>query len=79
MRSGAERPVWPKPWPPGAVGTYRPERALNLSQLAPEAKRAKWAEIKRDQPNLAALLTDPAFRALAAAFDADVLIEIDDE
>lgn len=75
----SERPVWPRPWPPEMVGTYRPDRELNLSQLPPEAKQAKWAEIQRDQPDLAALLKNPAFQALAAAFNADVLIEIDDE
>lgn len=74
-----ERPTWPVPWPPEMFATYRPELELNLSTLPPEAKRAIWLKLQREQPDLAALLKQPDFRALVEAFDADVLIEINNK
>ena len=75
----SERPIWPAPWPPESVGTYRPGRELNISRLPPESKRAKWTEIQREQPELAALLKNVDTQALIKAFDADVLIAIEEE
>lgn len=75
----SERPTWPKPWPPELIGTYRPDRALNLSRLLPTEKRDKWAEIRREQPELAALLKDQNVQALIKAFNAEVLVENQEE
>lgn len=73
-------PNWPAPLPPEVeVAKAEPVRGLNLSQLAPEEKRAKWAEIRRERPELAALLSDPAFQALRETFDADIYIDEDEQ
>lgn len=71
----SERPTWPKPWPPELIGTYRPDRALNLSRLSPAEKRDKWAEIQREQPELAALLKSKNVQTLIKAFNAEVLVQ----
>lgn len=70
------RPNWPAPLPKDIeIRTYQPEHRLNLSRLEPEQKRAKWAEIQRQQPALAQLLGDPNLQALRQAFGADIYIE----
>ncbi|MBA1147402.1 hypothetical protein H0Z60_10075 [Ectothiorhodospiraceae bacterium WFHF3C12] len=75
-RSG---PFWPAPLPRECeitVGQTMP--VLNLSRLDPVDKRAHWQTIRRERPQLAELLTDPQFQDLAAAFDADVCVYLED-
>lgn len=53
-------------------------RLINLSALPPVQKQVLWRQIKRDCPGLADLLRDPNLRALATAFDGQVLIYEED-
>lgn len=48
---------------------------VNLSRLSPAAKASAWAAIQRNNPALAELLQDPAFRALQQAFDGEVTVD----
>ena len=75
----ATPPAWPvalRPWV--VVARAEPEQGLNVSRLPPATKRAKWDEIRRHQPELAALLKDSNFQSLIKAFDAEVFIDTED-
>ena len=58
---------------------YVPKRYRNLTRMArerPEAWRAEWERINRQQPDLAMLLKDPVFQATRDMFNAEVLIDV---
>lgn len=54
-------------------------RLINLSGI-PEARRAEaWAKLQKKHPALAAWCRDPCVRAVKAAFDGELIIEIPKE
>lgn len=51
-------------------------RRINLSR-SPEAQRAEaWARLQSNRPALAAWCRDPLVRAVKAAFDGELIIEL---
>ncbi|MBO9493825.1 hypothetical protein J7438_06965 [Thalassotalea sp. G20_0] len=53
-------------------------RLVRMSQLSPEKRREAWRNIKENNHQLAALLSDPQFQSLKDHFDGDVLLKAED-
>lgn len=48
------------------------EPTVDLSTLSPEQKRSVWEYLKRERPELAALIQSPLARPMRDTFDASV-------
>ncbi len=73
------RPWWCKPQPPDRMVKPQPvPRFTSLSRLAPAQKQKLWRNIKLNNPALANLLQDDSLQSLVKAFDAQILVKLDD-
>lgn len=73
------KPYWLKPAPPDKSTHKRPRRRYcNLSKMPPTQKRGLWQKIKNNNPALAELLQSPEIQELKGAFNADILVSLDD-
>lgn len=55
----------------------KPTPRLNLSTLSPADKRQVWEYLKRNHPELAALLKQPELQALISTFGATIQLPAD--
>ena len=78
--SEQRRPYWCMPRPPdtGPPDLHKAPKLINLSRLAPDRKRKVWENIKVKNPALANLYQDFDFQSLVKAFDAQILVKLDD-
>lgn len=53
-------------------------RLVRMTQLSPEKRREAWRHIKKNNHQLAALLSDSQFQSLKDNFDGDVLLKAED-
>jgi|GEM_PF-2914583 hypothetical protein len=53
------------------------EGRVNITRLAPADKRAAWAAIQRNRPDIAETIQQENFQALREAFDAEVCVDAD--
>lgn len=53
-------------------------REINLSRIRPELRKPAWERLQKRYPATAALIQDPLFQALKQAFDAEVIITIEE-
>ncbi len=76
-----EKPVRDEPWPPGRCakleGREDREQWCNLSHLPDAERRATWDHIQKNNPDTAALLTDPFVQEMRSLFGAEISVPIE--
>lgn len=73
------KPYWQLDRPPDPPKPRGPRvQFVNLTAMAPTQKRLVWQNVQQNNPDLAALLKEPNIQALKEAFNAQILVKLDD-
>lgn len=61
----------------GAMEMAQTTKRVNLSRLPPERKKAAWAWLQANRPEEAKLIQSNEVQSLLAAFNGEIILEIE--